>query len=79
MLLCTRHIQSLDVVQTHSDPSLFGSPDAKSATKHENDTKLPPMHYWLRPIKRGQFRFAYFAPHLNGKCHFHFLIHSVLL
>ena len=25
------------------------------------------MHYWLRPIKRGQFRFANFAPHLKGK------------
>ena len=22
------------------------------------------MHYWLRPTKRGQFRFANFAPHL---------------
>ena len=29
------------------------------------------VHYWLRPIKRGQFRFANFAPHP----HFHFLIH----
>ena len=32
------------------------------------------LHYWLRPIKRGQFRFADFAPYLKGKCHFHFLI-----
>ena len=38
-----------------------------------------PLHYWLRPIKRGQFRFANFAPHLKGKCHFHFLIYWVLL
>ena len=33
------------------------------------------MHYWLRPIKSGQFRFANFAPRLKWKCHFHFLIH----
>ena len=37
------------------------------------------MHYRLRPIKRGQFRSAIFAPHFEGKCHFHFLIHWVLL
>ena len=37
------------------------------------------LHYWLRPIKRGQFEFANFAPHFEGKCHFHFLIHWVLL
>ena len=35
---------------------------------------MEPLHYWLRPIERGQFRFANFAPHLKGKCHFHFLI-----
>ena len=23
------------------------------------------MHYWLRPIKRGQFRFANFAPQMS--------------
>ena len=39
----------------------------------------PSMHYRLRPIKRGQFRFANFAPHVEGNCHFHFLIHWVLL
>ena len=39
------------------------------------DNDEPAMHYWLRPIKRGQFRFANFAPHFKGKCHFHFLIH----
>ena len=33
------------------------------------------MHYWLRPIKSGQFRFANLAPNFKGKCHFHFLIH----
>ena len=37
------------------------------------------LHYWLRPITRGQFRFANFAPHPKGKCHFHFLIHWDLL
>ena len=31
------------------------------------------LHYWLRPIKRGQFRLANFAPYLKGKCYFHFL------
>ena len=36
---------------------------------------LHPMHYRLMPIKRGQFRFANFAPDFEGKCHFHFLIH----
>ena len=34
-----------------------------------------PMHYRLRPIKRGQFRLTNFAPHFERKCHFHFLIH----
>ena len=24
-----------------------------------------PLHYWLRPIKRGQFRFANFAPQMS--------------
>ena len=37
------------------------------------------VHYRLRPTKRGQFRFANFAPDVGGKCHFHFLIHWVLL
>ena len=37
------------------------------------------MHYRLRPIKRGQFKFANFAPNFEGKCHFHFLIHWILL
>ena len=39
-----------------------------------------PIHYWLsssswlRPIKRGQFRFANFAPHIKGKCHLSFAL-----
>ena len=38
----------------------------------------PPLHYWLRPIESVQFRFDNFAPHFEGKYHFHFLIHWVL-
>ena len=37
------------------------------------------MHYRLRSIKGVRFRFANFASHFKGKCHFHFLIHWVLL
>ena len=37
------------------------------------------LHYWLRPIRRGQFGFANFAPHFDGKFHIHFLIHWVCL
>ena len=44
-----------------------------------NGIRRDSMHYWLRPIKRGQFRFANFAPYLKGKCHFHFLVHSFAL
>ena len=45
------------------------------SSHHYNRCFYQPMHYWLRPIKRGQFRFANFALHLKGKCHVHFLIH----
>ena len=43
---------------------------------------IPPgqsMHYRLSSIKGVRFRFANFASHFKGKCHFHFLIHWVLL
>ena len=30
------------------------------------------LHSWLRPIKRGQFRFADFAPHLRENVTFTF-------
>ena len=44
--------------------------------RHSTLTQLfLPVHYWLRPIKRGQFKFANFAPHFEGTCHFHFLTH----
>ena len=33
------------------------------------------MHYRLRSIKRGQFRFSNFASHFKQKSYFHFLIH----
>ena len=37
------------------------------------------MHYRLRSIKRGQFRFSNFASHFKQKSYFHFLIHQFLL
>ena len=37
--------------------------------------ELESLHYWLRPIKSGNFRFANLASNFKGKCHFHFLIH----
>ena len=39
------------------------------------DIQVDTLHCWLRPIDRGQFGFANFAPHFEGKCHFHFLTH----
>ena len=33
------------------------------------------LHYRLRSIKRGQFRFSNFASHFKQKSYFHFLIH----
>ena len=36
------------------------------------------MHYRLRSIKGVRFRFAKFATHFKGKCHFHFLNHWVM-
>ena len=32
------------------------------------------LHYRLRPIESVQFRLDNFAPHFEGKCHFHFLL-----
>ena len=37
------------------------------------------VHFRLRSFKGVRFRFANFAFHFKGKCHFHFLIHGVLL
>ena len=42
---------------------------------HRKKSKKKPMHYRLRSIKRGQFRFSNFASHFKQKSYFHFLIH----
>ena len=51
------------------------SDDKRLVSEGLNNEQNETMHYWLRPIRRGQFRFANFVSHLRGKCHFHFLIH----
>ena len=38
-----------------------------------------PVHYRLRFIKQGQFRFSNFASHFKQKSYFHFLIRYFLL
>ena len=40
-----------------------------------DEYKTQTMHYRLRSIKRGQFRFSNFASHFKQKSYFHFLIH----
>merc|ERR1712105_585830 len=37
------------------------------------------VHYRLRSIKQGQFRFSNFASHFKQKSYFHFLIHYYCL
>ena len=48
-------------------------------THRGNIKEVYSVHYRLRPIESVQFRFDNFASHFEGKWHFHFLIHWVLL
>ena len=38
-----------------------------------------PLHNWLRPLLQGSIQICQLCPHFEGKYHFHFLNHWVLL